>query len=181
MNGGAFAVGVFEPIGIARLSGPDRLVPRPALGDTVRIPHRSVMLPDGSRPIELEGTLYRPTRGEAAPLAIINHGSTGGYRYDPRLTLHHEAEALWLLERGFAVLVPMRRGRGCSEGVFGEELDLRNCRPGLEEAVEDLASAVAYGRALPVRSSGRCSCSVNRAADSCRPFSRRAARTRSPG
>jgi dienelactone hydrolase len=107
------------------------------------------MLPDGSRPIELEGTLYRPTSGEAAPLAIINHGSTGGNRYDPRLTVRHEAEALWLLARGFAVLVPMRRGRGSSEGIFGEELDLRNCRPGSEEAVEDLASAIAFGCALP--------------------------------
>jgi dienelactone hydrolase len=149
MNGGGAAVGVFEPIELAELRNPDRVIPNPALGETVRIPHRSAMLPDGSRPIELEGTLYRPPGAEAAPLAIINHGSTGGYRIDPTQTMRHEAEALWLLERGFAVLVPMRRGRGRSEGIFGEELDLRNCAPGLAEAVEDLASAMAYGCALP--------------------------------
>jgi hypothetical protein len=115
---GALTVGVFEPIGIKTLRDSERPVPHPALGESVRIPHLSVVLPDGSRPIELEGTLYRPTRPGVAPLAIINHGSTGGYIVDPHKTFRHEAEALWLLERGFAVLVPMRRGRGIGQPSF---------------------------------------------------------------
>ena len=143
------AVGILQSIAVEALFDPDRLVPHAQLGEAVRIPHASVMRPDGARPIELEATLYRPAAA-SAPLAVISHGSTGGYKIDPGRTFRHEAEALWLMEHGFAVLVPMRRGRGASEGVFGEELHASlDMRPGLEEAVEDLASTIVYGRALP--------------------------------
>ena len=145
---GSLAVGVFEPIEIKDLFELDRLVPHPPLGEIVRIPHCSVMSPDGSRPVTLEGTLYRFDDVQTAPLAIINHGSTGGQIIDPRKTFRHEAEALWLLERGFTVLVPMRRGRGTSEGLFGEEQGFADPGSGLHEALEDLRSALVYGRSL---------------------------------
>jgi len=146
---GSLAIGVLEPIALEDLSDADRLVPHPVLGERVRIPHRSVMLTDSSRPIELEATLYPAAGTDPAPLAIINHGSTGNHTVDPRKTFRHEAEALWLHEQGFTVLVPMRRGRGASEGVFTEEQNFEDPRPGLEDALDDLASAVAYGRSLP--------------------------------
>src|SRR5581483_9447615 len=145
---GLLSVGTFEPIAVAALRDSDRRVPRPTAGETVRIPHRTLLRPDGARPITLEGTLYRPEDPEDTPLAIFNHGSTGGM-FDPRITFHQEAEALWLMQQGFTVLVPMRRGRGASEGVFGEEQSLGSMRQGFEEAMDDLASASAYGRTLP--------------------------------
>src|SRR5205807_771704 len=85
----------------------------------------------------------------AAPLAIINPGSTDGGRVAARQPFRHTAEALWLREHGFAVLVPMRRGRGGSEGSSAEEAATTEFCEGLEDAVEDLASAIAYGLALP--------------------------------
>ena len=65
-------------------------------------------------------------------------------------------EAHWLRDNGFAVLVLMRRGRGSSEGINGEENfgrdhdgSLIDVSAGVAEAVEDLESAIAYGRTLP--------------------------------
>jgi hypothetical protein len=120
-NIGSLAVGMFEPITLEELFDSDCPVPHPTLGEAVHIPHRSAMTSDGSRPITLAATLYRREGTASAPLAIINHGSTGAHRIDPGRTFRHETEALWLMELGFNVLVPMRRGRGKSEGIFGEE------------------------------------------------------------
>jgi dienelactone hydrolase len=150
---GQLTVGVFERARPGYLADPANVLPCPHLGETVRIPHRSATLPDGSRPLTLEGTLYRSDSNGAGRLAVISHGSSDGIC--PRQTLRHEAQARWLLELGFVVLVPMRRGRGASEGVCGEtsccghDRAALECRLGLEEAVADLASAVAHGRALP--------------------------------
>ncbi|MGY0572141.1 dienelactone hydrolase family protein [Bradyrhizobium sp. RDM12] len=54
------------------------------------------------------------------------------------------------------MLVLMRRGRGSSEGINGEENfgrdhdgNLIDVSAGVAEAVEDLESAIAYGRTLP--------------------------------
>jgi hypothetical protein len=54
-----------------------------------------------------------------APLAIFTHGSDVG-RNQLR-TWSFSTEAHWLRENGFAVLALMRRGRGRSEGINGEE------------------------------------------------------------
>lgn len=145
---GVLSVGVFERMEVGALADLSRPLPCPILGEAVRIPHASVQTPDGERPLELAATLYRPQSTKPAPLAIINHGSTGG-TFSPRQTFRSAAQALWLLERGFTVLVPMRRGRGESEGVFGEETLPFDLEGGLEQAIEDLDSALIYAQALP--------------------------------
>jgi dienelactone hydrolase len=70
--------------------------------------------------------------------------------------LSFSTEAHWLRDSGFAVLALMRRGRGRSEGIngeddFGREHDggLMDISAGIAQAVEDLESAIAYGRKLP--------------------------------
>ena len=70
--------------------------------------------------IQLEATLYRPARVGRWPLIIFNHGSTGPGVIPPSLTLHHKAQAYYFLQRGYAVLAPMRKGRGRSEGTYTE-------------------------------------------------------------
>jgi len=62
--------------------------------------------PDGTRPIMLEATWYRPAVPGPAPLAIITHGSDVG-RNQLR-TWSALTEAHWLSDKGFAVLVLMR-------------------------------------------------------------------------
>jgi hypothetical protein len=80
------------------------------------IPSLTVRTPDGTRPIMLESTYYSPANFAPAPLAIIAHGSYAGHGM-----ISHLTEAHWLHANGFAVLALMRRGRGRSEGINGEE------------------------------------------------------------
>jgi pimeloyl-ACP methyl ester carboxylesterase len=88
-----------------------------------------------------------------APLAIFTHVSDVG-RNQLR-TWSFSTEAHWLRHNGFAVLALMRRGRGRSEGINGEEDfgrdhegGLIDVSAGIAQAVEDLESALAYGRQL---------------------------------
>ena len=139
---------------LARLAANDLPLEWPGPGERVSIPHLTVRTPDGARPITLEATLYRPAGSGPVPLAIVSHGADAG-RNQLR-TWSALTEAHWLRDRGFAVLVLMRRGRGKSEGINGEENfgrdhegSLVDLSVGIAEAVEDLASAIAYGRKLP--------------------------------
>jgi dienelactone hydrolase len=138
-----------------RLAAGDRPIEWPRPGERVWIPHLTVRTPDGTRPIMLEATFYPPAGTDPAPLAIITHGSDAG-RNQLR-TISHATEAHWLRDNGFAVLALMRRGRGRSEGIngeedFGREHDgsLIDVSAGVAQAVEDIDSAIAYGRTLPV-------------------------------
>lgn len=138
----------------ARLAAGDRPKEWPWPGERTWIPHLTVRTPDGVRPIMLEATFYPPAGSDPAPLAIITHGSDVG-RNQLR-SWSFSTEAHWLRDNGFAVLALMRRGRGRSEGINGEENfgrdhdgSLIEVSAGISEAVEDLSSAIAYGSNLP--------------------------------
>jgi dienelactone hydrolase len=139
---------------VARLAAGDRPTDWPWPGERTWIPHLTVRTPDGARPIMLEATFYPSAGPGPAPLAIFTHGSDVG-RNQLR-TWSFSTEAHWLRDNGFAVLALMRRGRGRSEGINGEENFERNhegnligVSAGVAQAVEDLESAIAYCRALP--------------------------------
>jgi dienelactone hydrolase len=146
--------GVLVRADMARLASGDRPTDWPWPGERVGIPHLTVRTPDGARPIMLEATFYPPAGPGPAPLAIFTHGSDVG-RNQLR-TWSFSTEAHWLRDNGFAVLALMRRGRGRSEGINGEEDfgrahdgSLVDVSAGVEQAVEDLESAIAHGRTLP--------------------------------
>jgi dienelactone hydrolase len=146
--------GVLVRTDAARLAAGDRPTDWPWPGERVWIPHLTVRTPDGTRPIMLEATFYPPAGPGPAPLAIFTHGSDVG-RNQLR-TWSFSTEARWLRDNGFAVLALMRRGRGRSEGINGEENFERNhdgiligVSAGVAQGVEDLDSAIAYGRTLP--------------------------------
>ncbi len=154
LKNGAVTSGALVRADPARLAAGDRPNDWPWPGERVRIPHLTVRTPDGTRPITLEGTFYPPSGPGPAPLAIFTHGSDVG-RNQLR-SWSFSTEAHWLRDNGFAVLVLMRRGRGSSEGINGEETfgrdhdgGLIDVSAGVAEAVEDLESAIAYGRTLP--------------------------------
>ncbi len=153
-NGGVTS-GTLVRADAARLAAGDRPTDWPWPGERVWIPHLVVRTPDGTRPIMLEATFYPPAGSGPAPLAIFNHGSDLGL-YQLR-TWSSSTEAHWLHDHGFAVLALMRRGRGRSEGINIEEENigrdheggLVDVSSGVSQAVEDLESAIAYGRTLP--------------------------------
>jgi dienelactone hydrolase len=159
LKNGAVTSGVLVRADAARLAAGERPIDWPWPGEHVRIPHLTVRTPDGARPITLEGTFYPPSGQGPAPLAIFTHGSDIG-RNQLR-SWSFSTEAHWLRDNGFAVLVLMRRGRGSSEGINGEEDfgrdhegGLIDVSSGVAQAVADLDSAIAYGRTLPGVKSG---------------------------
>ncbi len=66
---------------------------------------------------ELETTIYKPDGDGPFPLVIINHGKSFG---DPRFQgrARHSAAARFFLQRGYAVLMPMRQGFSKSTGNY---------------------------------------------------------------
>jgi dienelactone hydrolase len=154
LKSGVVTSGVLVRTDPARLAAGERPARWPWPGEHASIPHLSVRTPDGTRPIMLEATFYPVKDPAPAPLAIFTHGSDVG-RNQLR-SWSFSTEAHWLRDKGFAVLVLMRRGRGQSEGVNGEENfgrnhagELTDVSFGIAQAVEDLESAIAYGRKLP--------------------------------
>ncbi|MDP3417618.1 S9 family peptidase [Falsiroseomonas sp.] len=95
-----------------------------------------------------------PVNGGPVPLAIINHGSPGqaaargGMRPQPC-----SAEAVrWFLDRGFAVLLPLRRGYGADTGTWAEGFGpcaSPDYAAAGRQTAQDIAAAVAHGRRLP--------------------------------
>jgi dienelactone hydrolase len=139
---------------VGRLKGHVKPDEWPWPGQRVAVPHLTKRTADGSRPILLEATFYAAAGANPAPLAIVNHGSDVGR--DLLRSFSYSTVAHWLRDKGFAVLVLMRRGRGKSEGVYGEgdygrdhEGTITDCSKGIGEGIEDLESAIAYGRGLP--------------------------------
>ncbi|MFM9943369.1 MAG: dienelactone hydrolase family protein [Hyphomicrobiaceae bacterium] len=151
---GLMTAGLLQRIDAKSLTSPHILQDVPLAGERVFIPHDKVKHRDGSGPIRLEARVYRPTGTGPAPLAVINHGSDNGR--GQLNSYGHLGEARWLLGHGFAVLVPMRRGRGQSEGVSGEGTyshahsgQIIAVGRGVDEGIEDLEAAIAWGRAQP--------------------------------
>jgi dienelactone hydrolase len=107
---------------------------------------------DRPKSLKLAATLYRPTRGGRWPVVIFNHGSTGGGAISPALTIHHEAQAYYLLQRGFAVLSPMRKGRGGSEGPYNEpeRCEVSAVASGVASALEDVDGVIEFVLTQPL-------------------------------
>jgi dienelactone hydrolase len=106
----------------------------------------------GGAPATLEATLYRPPGDGPHPVVLFHHGSTGGGNVALTTTLRPRRQAPFFVEQGFAVLAPMRRGRGASGGTHAESEG--TCDPsvlgaGLASAIEDTDAAIAYLRAQP--------------------------------
>ena len=106
----------------------------------------------------LEATLYKPQGPGPFPLIIFSHGSTGGGGPEvEKRTLRPDWLAGFALERGVAVLAPMRRGRGRSEGIYSEatSCDPVRLEAGMRHAMEDLDAVVAFARSQPFVDQGR--------------------------
>jgi len=125
--------------------------PAPPPAETIWIPMTETRPLGAPRPLRLEATLYRPARPEGAPVLIFNHGSTGNFQISPKVTQRYPEVAQFFVERGFTVLIPMRRGRGASEGEYLEryECERATLEAGVERALEDLDAVLAFAAVQP--------------------------------
>jgi dienelactone hydrolase len=115
---------------------------------------------DGER-VRLEMRIYRPATAEPAPTLVFNHGSTGRGT-DPRAftrPIDFPEVAKFFVARGWAVVMPARRGRGGSEGVydegfganraFGYVCDSTLSLAGADHALRDVEAAMDAILAMP--------------------------------
>jgi dienelactone hydrolase len=112
----------------------------------------SVIL-DG-QPIRLEMRIHQPAAIGIFPTLVFNHGSTGAGTHPEHFAqpIDEPALAQLFVERGWAVILPARRGRGNSEGIYDEGFEQDRtlgytCDPprslaGADRALADIAAAI---------------------------------------
>jgi dienelactone hydrolase len=120
----------------------------PPVAETLAIPLLEKRLLGASRELHLEAFLYRPAAAGPLPVLVFNHGSTGAGRVSPADTQNYRYPevARFFVERGWAVLIPMRRGRGGSGGEYLERYDCDRAilAAGVDRAVEDLDAVLGF-------------------------------------
>lgn len=103
--------------------------------------------------LRLETSIYKPSGEGRFPLVVLNHGSTGMGASPTSRSYRFLDLATFFLDRGFAVIVPMRKGRGKSEGSYAESearsCDVANWPSGVNSAIEDLDGILDWATKLP--------------------------------
>ena len=112
------------------------------------------VVPSGDPAIAQRATLFRPEDGGAAgryPLVVINHGTSESSRLSVSMPVYYWLSR-WFVERGYAVLLPQRRGHGATGGTMAEAVG--NCaqpdhhRSGVI-AAKDIGAAIDFMTAQP--------------------------------
>lgn len=111
--------------------------------------------------VRLEMRIYKPAKTGRVPTLVFNHGSTGRGR-DSRLFLRpidSPELAQFFVQRGWAVVMPARRGRAHSEGEYNEGFEVDRSKgysctpmlsiPGADRALTDIAAAMESILAMP--------------------------------
>lgn len=89
-------------------------------GEPYRLQQWLVPSPDPDRPAH--AVLFRPAGEGPFPLALIAHASTENVLRRAQMPQpEYRALAVWLVARGFAVLVPERLGHGATGGKYLED------------------------------------------------------------
>ena len=107
--------------------------------------------PDG-KPVLLKARVFRPAGDGPFKAAVISHGSPASSAARPKMAVpRFHAPAAWLLERGYLVVLPLRRGYG-NQGDWEE--DYGNCRGADYVAAgnataDDIVAAARFVGALP--------------------------------
>ncbi len=97
---------------------------------------------DSENPAMLTVTLLRPNGSGPFPLAVMNHGSSTNREKNQNHRYYRTYSAYYFLSRGYAVVLPMMRGYGGSEGKQNlngcnqEEVGNRNAK--------DIAAVISY-------------------------------------
>ncbi len=116
--------------------------------ETLRIP-----LPSEARWAALVATSYRPQGDGAFPLVILNHGSPASASEREKMGRYRVLDRVQeFVIRGYAVVVPMRRGYGLTGGPWAENYG-RCAAPDYyaagEQAAMDVMATTAFVARLP--------------------------------
>lgn len=132
-------------------------VPESLAAEINVIPSLTENGPDGA-PLKLQVTVNRPDGPGPFPLLVFNHGSTGVPISWGAAKQRLSALPVWqfFVERGYAVVEAMRRGRGGSEGEYAEGIvdgqyvcERGASDQGIARAIEDIHSTVTHFREQP--------------------------------
>ena len=125
------------------------------------IEERMVPLVIDGENVQLAFRVYRPVIDEPLPTLIFHHGSTGLGRDPTRFEFFQPFEPVvtHFVRRGFVVILPSRRGRGGSEGLYDEGFRAlreegyacasRDTLPGAERALTDIDAITDAVLAMP--------------------------------
>jgi dienelactone hydrolase len=107
----------------------------------------------GKTEISLVATIFRPSGDGPFPLIVLSHGNPPNASDRPKIKRYRIIPQIQeFVRRGFAVIVPIRRGYGATGGDFVE--DYGNCsnahytNAGLE-AAKDLIATITFAANLP--------------------------------
>jgi len=107
---------------------------------------------NGNLEATLIATVFRPQGAGPFPLVVLSHGSPVSSSERPNIGRYRKLVQIGeFVKRGFAVIVPIRRGYGATGGDFVE--DYRSCRSpdyfsAGTQAGRDLVATVEYARTL---------------------------------
>jgi dienelactone hydrolase len=143
------AIFLFPPVKLPLALPP---VPSVPLNEhLMRVP-MTISRPGGIQSLTLEATLYRPAGPGPFPLVILSHGTSRNPKQRAGRRLRYDAQSWEFVSMGFAVIIPMRRGYGHSEGEYAEiegPCDCSNFYQAGEESAKDLRATVDYAKTLP--------------------------------
>ena len=119
------------------------------------MPASHTFIPSPEPNVRLKLIVARPPTSDPVPTIIFNHGSTGR-GHNPAVFKRVWSPPFvqdYFTQRGWMVIFPQRRGRGGSEGVYGEGLATDgsgySCEPGIavagfERAVADIDAVMGH-------------------------------------
>lgn len=110
----------------------------------IRIPVHSQVGPTKGKNFGLQTTIYGQASPGKHPVIISNHGSTGPGLIPANHTYRAGNPEILFHSLGYVVVVPMRKGRGSSDGPYLEEDNSVTPAVQLDSAIEDLQAVVQY-------------------------------------
>lgn len=130
-------------------------------GATYSTTRQKVAVSIDGEPVRLQMVIHQPLGSGPFPTLVFHHGSTGYGLDETRFGRDVDAPAVahFFLERGWAVVLPARRGRGGSEGRYDEGFSVPralgySCIPslslaGADRALRDMEAAMQAIRGFP--------------------------------
>ena len=115
----------------------------------VRIPVHSQLGPTAGKTFMLQTTIYPVDSPGKHPVVLFSHGSTGPGIIPANEVFRGGAEEMLFHSLGYIEVLPMRKGRGDSEGPNVEEDFNLPPSVGLDSAVEDVHTVIDYLGTLP--------------------------------
>jgi dienelactone hydrolase len=105
----------------------------------------------GAKRVNLSGTIYRADSDRKFPLLVLNHGTPRDEQERKNVVKFRDQSKVFV-KKGFAVVLPMRRGYGTSEGDYAEssgKCDSADYDIVAKEVVKDIKATVEFMRNKP--------------------------------